>query len=255
MQQEIKFKFDEIAIKRINNFSNRPVIIFLHDSLGCIELWRDFPQKIIELANCNVLIYDRQGYGKSCSFSNSKRDNYYLEHEADILNALLDYWNIDKAILFGHSDGGSIALIAASKYPEKISGIIIEGAHIFVEDITIAGIKEVEKLYQTSNLNAKLKKYHGSNTDKMFWAWVTTWTSKEFRNWNIEKFLPLIKCPLLFIQGEADEFGTLKQVETTISSVKGISEKFIIPDVGHSPHKENQEKVLEKTIQFISQFT
>ena len=112
---------------------------------------------------------------------------------------MLDFWNIDKAILFGHSDGGSIALKTSGKYPEKIKGIIIDGAHIFVEEVTIKGIKEAINLYRTTDLIIKLEKYHGNKTDEMFWACASTWTTNEFRNWNIEEFLPKIECLLILI--------------------------------------------------------
>lgn len=243
----------QIAIKRIDNFPSRPTIVFLHDSLGCIELWRDFPQQLSELTKCNVLIYDRQGYGKSCPFSNPKRDNDYVEHEADILNDLLSYWKIDKALLFGHSDGGSIALITAAKYPEKTIGIITEGAHIFVEEITVNGIREAMRMYRETDLKTKLYNYHGDKTEALFRAWTVTWTSDEFSTWNIEHFLPSIQCPSLIIQGESDEYGSLKQVENIINQVSGPAEKFIIPNIGHTPHKENPQKVLAKVSEFIDQ--
>ncbi|TDD99423.1 alpha/beta fold hydrolase [Flavobacterium cellulosilyticum] len=254
MPKKNTFPFDEIAIERFDNYPDRPTLVFLHDSLGCTALWRDFPQKLGNLTKCNVLVYDRQGYGKSCSFSYSKRGNYYMEQEADVLNVLLDHWKIDKAILFGHSDGGSIALIAAAKYPQKIMSIITEGAHIFVEDLTVKGIKEAIHAYQTTNLKTKLEKHHGNKTDEMFWAWASTWTTSEFRSWNIESFLPSIQCPALIIQGEADEYGTLKQVQNTIRQVQK-AEKYCIPSVGHSPHKECPEIVLEKASEFINQLT
>jgi pimeloyl-ACP methyl ester carboxylesterase len=175
-----------------------------------------------------------------------------MEQEADVLNELLDYWKIDKAMLFGHSDGGSIALIAAAKYPQKTLGIITEDAHIFVEDITIMGIKEGLNAYQTTNLKTKLEKYHGIKTDDMFWAWASTWTTTEFRSWNIESFMPSIQCPALIIQGEADEYGTLIQVENTISIVIKVV-KYCIPNIGHTPHKERPEIVFEKASGFINQ--
>ena len=123
MKNKTQIKLDKIAIMRTEEFVGRPTIIFLHDSLGCIKLWRNFPHKLGELTKHNILVYDRQGHGDSCHFAYSRRNNYYLEQEADLLNSLLDFWQIDEAILFGHSDGGSIALITAGKYPEKIKGI------------------------------------------------------------------------------------------------------------------------------------
>lgn len=255
MKLATKIKFNEIAIKRIDKFPKRPTIIFLHDSLGCIELWRDFPDKLSKLTKCNVLVYDRQGYGKSCSLPYSKRDKYYLEQEADILSELIKYWNIDNAILFGHSDGGSIALITAGKYPQSISGIITEGAHIFVEDLTLNGIEDAIQLYKTTNLKLKLEKYHKDKTDKMFWAWASTWTTDEFINWNIERFLPKIECHSLIIQGENDEYGTLKQVENIITQANGESTPLIIPNVKHTPHKEVPELILQKASEFINVIT
>jgi len=242
---------NKIAFKQINKYPNRPTIIFLHDSLGSIELWRDFPEKLGGLTQCNILIYDRQGHGKSCPFSCSVRDNHYLELEADILNELINYWKIEDAILFGHSDGGSIALITGSKYPKKIKGIITEGAHIFVEDITLNGINETIELYNTTNLKAKLEKYHGNKTEEMFWAWALTWTTKEFKYWNIESFLTSIECPSFIIQGENDEYGTLRQVEEITKGVKGHVKELVIPNIKHTPHKEAPELILEKVSGFI----
>jgi len=253
LHTKVKIKFNEIALKRIDKFPDRPTIIFLHDSLGCIKLWRDFPEKLGELTKCNILVYDRQGYGESCPFSYSKRNNYYMEQEADLLNELLDFWQIDKAILFGHSDGGSIALITAGKYPDKIQGIITEGAHIFVEDVTIKGIEEAIKLYKTTDLKIKLEKYHRNKTNEMFWAWASTWTTNEFKNWNIEGFLPKIECRSLIIQGEEDEYGTLKQVENIIIHTNGQSTQLVIPNVKHTPHKEAPELILQKTTEFIKE--
>lgn len=244
---------DQIAVRRIDLHPNRPTILFLHDSLGCIELWRDFPQQLAEQCQCNAWIYDRQGYGQSCPFSYQERSNDYMEWEADVLSELMDHWQLDKAILFGHSDGGSIALIAASKYPQKIEGVIAEGAHIFVEDITIAGIQDAIKVYQGTPLPAKLARYHGDKTQDMFWAWADTWTRDSFRDWDISSFLAGVQCPSLIIQGEADEYGSLQQVEGIVRGVKGPVEKFIIPKVKHTPHKEVPQEILDRASQFIHQ--
>lgn len=253
MQTIPKPKLEQIAIKRIENYPGRPTIIFLHDSLGCIKLWRDFPKQLGELTQCNVLIYDRQGYGASCDFSYEERTNDYMEWEADILADLMDFWNLEKAVLFGHSDGGSIALIAAGKYPERVQAVITEGAHIFVEDITIQGIEEAKKLYQSTNLHQKLEKYHGVKTAAMFSAWSNTWLSEAFQSWNIEHFLPNISCPTLVIQGLVDEYGSLKQVEGILKGIGGSAKELTIAEVKHTPHKEKQEIVLKAVHTFFSE--
>jgi pimeloyl-ACP methyl ester carboxylesterase len=248
---ELKFPYSGLAVNRFDDFPGKPYIVFLHDSLGCIELWRNFPQRLGKLTECNVMIYDRQGYGKSIPFTGGRRDNSYLEKEADILHGLLEYCGILNPILFGHSDGGSIALIAASKYPAKIGGVITEGAHVFVEDITIRGIKETRESYRHSGLDKRLKKYHGDKTDEMFEAWTETWTGSEFLSWDITHFLPGIVCPLLAIQGKNDEYGTEEQVRTILDHIKGSTAGIIIPGAGHTPHKESPVEVLEPSVAFI----
>lgn len=248
------FSQNKLATFKTIDFQNRPTIVFLHDSLGCIELWRNFPDDLGKITQCNILVYDRQGYGKSKPFDSIERINNYMEIEADVLNQVLNENEIEQAILFGHSDGGSIALIAAAKYPEKILGIITEGAHVFVENITIKGIKEAIEAYETTNLKQKLEKYHGSNTNNLFWAWAKTWTTPTFSTWNIEHFLPQISCPSLIIQGEKDEFGTLLQVDKIVNQVAGNVEKLVIPNVKHTPHKEAPELILEQSSSFIKKF-
>ncbi|MEO4006257.1 alpha/beta hydrolase [Flavobacterium sp. CAU 1735] len=234
-----------------NNHPGKPTLVFLHDSLGCIQLWRDFPEKLAEVTQCNVLVYDRLGYGKSAPMSTYERPVDYLTEEATVLNELLVHLEIDQAILFGHSDGGSIALITASNYPERIKAVICEAAHIFVEEVTLKGIREAMEAYTTTDLAVRLQKYHGDKVDTLFKAWTLTWTRDDFRSWNIEKLVSAIRCPLLFIQGEADEYGTLDQVAKTISLVSGRSEQYLIPNIGHTPHKEAPELTLNAAKQFI----
>lgn len=233
----------------------KPTLVFIHDSLGSIELWRDFPQKLAEATGCNTLVYDRLGYGKSGPMLTHVRPVNYLELEADILNDLLEHYNITNAILFGHSDGGSIALITAAKYSQRIKAVICEAAHIFVEDVTLNGIRAALQQYETTNLGERLARYHGDKVDAMVRAWTETWTRNDFREWNIEHLLPAIMCPLLFIQGDADEYGTLQQVHKTVSQVSGTAESFIVPDAGHTPHKETPEAVLERVTAFVSKIT
>ncbi|MEY8760928.1 alpha/beta fold hydrolase [Chryseobacterium tongliaoense] len=235
-------------------FKNSPTIIFLHDSLGCVQLWRDLPVRIAEQAQCNILVYDRIGYGKSDPMQTYERPTNYMELEADLLNDLLVKLNINDAILFGHSDGGTIALITAGKYPERIKGVICEAGHIFVEEVTLKGVSDASEAYKTTDLSKRLQKYHGNKVEMLFKAWTETWLREDYRNWNIEYLLKNITCPLLFIQGEADEYGTLDQVEKTISQVSGMAEKYIIPNVGHTPHKEVPDLVINKALEFLRQF-
>ncbi len=230
---------------------DKRTIIFLHDSLGCIELWRNFPEQIKAKTGCNVLSYDRQGYGKSAPFTISNRSNDYLKKEAKILGKIIDQLQLKNVILFGHSDGGSIALLAAALYPEKIAGIITEGAHVFVEKETIRGIEEAVIAYKNTNLKEKLYQYHGNKTDDVFRMWTETWLSDTYQSWNIEEYLHMITCPSLIIQGEKDEFGTIEQVKSIINNISGNSNSLLIPKIGHTPHKEIPAYIIEQTEKFI----
>ncbi|MFH7001746.1 alpha/beta fold hydrolase [Flavobacterium bizetiae] len=243
----------KICVRHLLNFRDRPTIVFLHDSLGCITLWRDLPEKLSEATLCNVLIYDRVGYGKSQPMDTYNRPVNYLELEADFLNELLIHLEIKDSILHGHSDGGSIALITAAKYPSKIKALICEAAHVFVEEVTLEGIRQAVHAYKNTNLGERLAKYHGDKADTIFKAWTLTWTRADFRNWNIEYLLKDIGSPLLFIQGEQDEYGSIDQVDKTISQVSGTAQKFIIIGIGHTPHKEAPEQILNVAADFIKQ--
>lgn len=229
----------------------RSPILFLHDSLGCIELWRNFPEQISNITQRKCLAYDRYGYGKSSGFL-CTRNADYLEQEAHLLIEFMDEWNIAKAILFGHSDGGSIALIAAAKYPERIDAIIVEGAHVFVEDITLQGIAEARNSYEQGHLHQRLVKYHGDKTRDLVYAWIEIWNSDSFKNWNLLDFLPQIQCPALVIQGEYDEFGSLRQVDAICEGIGAMSQSVIISQAKHSPHKENKLATLEAINDFHS---
>ena len=233
-----------------DNKQEAPTLVFLHDSLGCIQLWRDFPERLAVATQYDAFLYDRRGYGQSSPFGSEERGTSYLEEEAHILAQVLQKAGIKQTILFGHSDGGSIALVAAAEYPGLIKGIITEGAHVFVEEITLAGIREAVAAYQTTPLPQKLARYHDDKTERVFRAWTDTWLSPDFRNWNIEKYLPKVKCPALIIQGEKDEYGTEAQVNSIVQQSGGEAEKWMIPGIGHSPHKEASEEVLQGSADF-----
>ena len=229
----------------------RPTLIFLHDSLGCTQLWRDFPKEVAEKTNCNLFIYDRKGYGKSSPFTISQREITYMHDEADFLNDLVQHFNFKDIILFGHSDGGTIALLYAAKYHENLKGIVVVGSHVIVEDVTLNGIREAKIAYAETNLKERLTKYHGDNTQKIFEMWTETWLRPDFIHFDIREELKNIECPTLVIQGIDDEFGTIEQVNGIINNVKGRKEYFLVPDAKHTPYKENKIPTLEKTVEFI----
>jgi len=232
---------------------NRPTIVFLHDSLGSVKLWRDFPIKLAEVTNCNALIYDREGHGESSPFNIAKRPNNYLELGADILHQIIKQQNLKQVILFGHSDGATIALHYAAKYQNYLIATIVEGVHVFVEEETLQGIREAKQALKTTNLAERVAKYHGDKTEMLFKFWIDTWLNDEYRNWNIENDIKSIKNPLLIFQGENDEFGTIEQVNKIKNNVKSdLIEDYLIKDCGHNPHKEQTEFTLNITTNFIN---
>ncbi|MCK5657828.1 MAG: alpha/beta hydrolase, partial [Deltaproteobacteria bacterium] len=169
----------------------------------------------------------------------------------DSLPEVLKNSGVEDAILIGHSDGGSIALIFAAEYPGSVRGLITEAAHVFVEEITLEGIREAVKAYQTTDLKEKLARYHDSNTETIFRAWCETWQSPEFKHWNIEDCLPRVTCPVLALQGEDDQYGTEAQVESIAGRVAGPAKPLLIPDCAHVPHKEATDRVVKEMSEFI----
>ena len=231
-----------------------PTIVMLHEGLGALSLWRDIPRKLSSLINCSVFVYSRHGYGQS-DFINSEFDAKYMHKEAlYILPQVLNHFDISNPILYGHSDGASIALIHASSADTEIMGLILEAPHVFVEEISLDGLKGAKKAFEEGGLKASLAKHH-RKPEMIFRCWNNIWLSPEFLTWNIVSCLSKIKCPALLIQGETDAYGTLSQIDTIEKNLSGSSEKKILPHVGHSPHRENPELVLRSIQQFISKIS
>ena len=228
------------------------MLVFLHEGLGSIGQWRDFPEKLCEKTGCPALVYDRWGHGTSDPLTESRRPDYLHDEALLSLPEVLKQCVIDKPIFIGHSDGGSIAIIYAGTYPQKVTGIITEAAHVFVEDVTVDGIKRAVEVYESTDLRTRLARFHGSNTELMFRGWADIWLSPEFRDWNIENYLPNVTCPLLAVQGRDDEYGTPVQVEAIVGKVAGQARGLMIENCGHIPHIQAREKVFAEMVNFIS---
>lgn len=231
----------------------KPVLVFLHEGLGSIGQWKDFPQNLCDKVNLPGLIYDRYGYGLSDALQ-EKRKSTFLHDEAFIyLPQLIKNLKIkNKLILVGHSDGASIALIYASAFSENLLGVISEAAHVLLEEISLNGIIKIAQEYKTSEtLRKRFEKYHPGISDTMFNGWVDAWLNNDFRSWNIEKLLPGIKVPVLAIQGDVDEYGSYEQLSSIRKNVSADVEIFYIKDCGHVPHLQATEKVISKMADFI----
>lgn len=230
-----------------------PVLIFLHEALGSIDLWKSFPQELSDELNLPALVYDRFGHGDSDPME-LPREKGYLEKEAfEILPELLNHLDINRVILVGHSDGASIALLYASKYKEQALAVISMATHVFVEEAGLRGIMEARIAYESRNLKQKLLQYHGDKTDDLFYAWNNTWSSENYRDWNMESCLKEIKSPVLVIQGEDDEYASMEQVTRVSRQVAGHSEEFIVPKCAHIPFLQAKKVVLERVVGFLKQ--
>ena len=236
---------------RIPGGSSEPPLVFLHEGLGNIALWRDFPERLRRKTGRDGLVYERRGYGRSDPPPSTWPLDYLDAESRVYLPAVLDAGGIDRAVLIGHSDGGTIALIAAADRPDRVAGVVTEAAHIFVEPITLAGIRRATAAYTDGRLREKLRRHHGERTDGIFWRWANTWLSPEFRDWSIVGRLSRITCPLLIIQGEADEYGSTAQVTGIRDGVSGPAETALIPGRGHIPHLQAPEATLSRMADFI----
>jgi pimeloyl-ACP methyl ester carboxylesterase len=234
------------------NTKRSPILVFLHEGLGSIAQWRDFPQALVERAGLPALIYDRSGHGGSDPLPKPRTPRYLHDEALEVLPEVLDRCGIEKTILVGHSDGGSIALLFASAHPQMVSGAITEAAHVFVEDVTIAEIRHAGESWLNTQLRTKLARYHGDKTHALFHAWYDTWLAPEFRDWNIEHCLPGIRCPLLVVQGRDDEYATAAQVEAIARQVSSPVETLFVPHCAHIPHHQAREATLEGMARFIA---
>ena len=231
--------------------ADSPALIFLHDSLGATSTWRDFPRQLADRVQLRAMSYDRRGYGRSAPFADERRTPAYLEDEARALIALMDVLRIQRAALFGHSDGGSIALIAAALAPDRILAAVTEGAHVFVEERTLDGIRAARQTFATTDLAERLARHHQGKVGGVVSAWIDTWLMPEYRGWNIEHYLPRVQCPVLAIQGGDDEYGTPAQVDAIVAGAAPRARGLMILGVGHTPHRDAAELVLGEAAELI----
>ncbi len=225
------------------------VLVFLHEGLGCVGMWKDFPDALAAATGCPALVYDRLGHGVSGA-EDRARDAGYFEREAfAVLPALLAARGVRDCILVGHSDGGTIALLHAGREP--VRGVITEAAHVFVEPESLAGVAAAQRAWRDTNLPDRLARYHGDGSPAMFRAWAEMWSASWFRGWNIEAALGDIECPVLAIQGQRDDYGTDAQVAAIARGASGRVETCLVPECGHSPHIDARDAVLARMSEFV----
>jgi pimeloyl-ACP methyl ester carboxylesterase len=224
-------------------------IVFLHEGLGSVALWRDFPGKVARRLGAPALVYSRFGYGQSDGLQGRRTPQFMHEEALDVLPRLLDRFGIDRPLLVGHSDGASIALIHAALSGRPVAGLVCMAPHVFVEPVCVESIAKIRETYRTTDLRQRLARYH-ARVDDAFLGWADIWLEPGFRNWSIEGLVDRIAEPMLLIQGRDDEYGTLAQLDRIEARAKGPTSRLVLDSCGHSPHRDQEAAVLDAIAAF-----
>lgn len=233
-----------------------PLLVFLHEGLGSLSAWRDFPDRLCAAAGLRGLIYSRPGYGRSTPRQPHARwaPDYLHVQARTVLPAVLASLGIDTATappwLFGHSDGASIALIHAATFPDRVAGVIAVAPHLFVEDLSVTSIERVRENFHSTDLRERLARHH-ADVESAFWGWNNIWLDPAFRDFNIEALLPSIRCPLLAVQGYDDEYGTMAQIDRIPPAVPH-AQLLKLAECGHAVHRDQPDALIDATVAFVA---
>jgi pimeloyl-ACP methyl ester carboxylesterase len=225
-------------------------LVFLHEGLGSIALWRDFPRKVASRLRAPAVVYSRFGYGASDGLTAKRTPRFMHDEALGVLPALLDQLGIERPILIGHSDGASIALIHAAAAARPVRGLVCLAPHAFVEPVCVQSIAKIRQSYFDTDLRQRLAKYH-VRVDDAFLGWADAWLDPDFLSWSIEDLLPQIDQPLLLIQGRDDEYGTLAQLDRIEARVQGPTRRLVLDQCGHSPHRDQEAAVVDAVVAFV----
>lgn len=228
-------------------------LVFLHEGLGSVSAWRDFPARVAEATGLPALVYSRRGYGRSARLSGPRHARFMHDEAFEVLPRLLRAENIAAPLLVGHSDGATIALLYAARHTDVV-GVVAMAPHLFVEPLTLTSIRAAKEAFEKGDLRARLERHHGANVDDAFWGWNRVWLSDEFRGFHIEAELAAVTAPVLAIQGRDDPYGTLAQLDGLQRCVSGPLTVDILDACGHSPHRERAEATLAAIGDFVSRF-
>ena len=227
----------------------RPTLVFLHEGLGSITTWREFPLQVAEATGCAAVVYSRYGYGNSDLLEAPFQVDYMHREALGTLPELLAKLGVVQPILVGHSDGASIALIYSGAH-DAVRGLAVLAPHVFVEDLSVKSIAEAQVAFETTELPEKLGRHH-ADPRRTFYGWNDIWLHPDFRRWNIEAFLPRIACPVLAVQGRDDQYGTMAQVDAIAAQVAGPCEIVRLADCGHSLHRDQPEQTVAAVAAFV----
>ena len=231
----------------------KPTLVFLHEGLGSIRQWRDFPAKVVSATGCRALVYDRYGYGQSDALAEPRRAVRFMHDEAlQALPELLASLGVEQPLLIGHSDGASIALIHAGA-GHAARGVVAMAPHVFIEPLCLTSIANAAHAFENTDLAERLGRYH-RDARKTFYGWADVWLDPAFKGWDIrDEYLPQIRCPVLAIQGYDDEYGTMAQLDDMARRVKAPCELLKLEDCGHAPFREQPQKTLAAVVRFVNQ--
>lgn len=227
-----------------------PTLVLLHEGLGCVAMWREFPARLAAACGCGALVFSRAGYGGSDPVRLPRPLDYMEREGREVLPALLESMGVRTNVLVGHSDGASIALVAAGS-GVATAGVIAEAPHVFCEDVSVTSVAAAKDAFMAGDLRVRLGRYHGANVDGAFWGWAGAWSDPGFRAWNIEGVLPRISAPVLVVQGEDDAYGTMRQALAIERGCGAAVRRCVLPGVGHSPHREREDEVLAAMAGFV----
>lgn len=239
-----------IEVRTIAGDPARPALLFLHEGLGSVSMWKGFPARVAEATGCPTVVYSRYGYGGSDLLEAPFGVDYMHREAGEALPELLARLGIERPILIGHSDGASIALLYTGAH-DGVRGLVLLAPHVFVEDISVRSIEEAKVAFETTEMPQKLARHH-ADARRTFYGWNDIWLHADFRRWNIEACLPEIRCPVLAIQGLDDQYGTVAQLDAIAARVAGPFERVMLEACGHSPHRDQPEATLEAIERFVA---
>lgn len=228
----------------------KPVCIFLHEALGSIIQWKQFPSVMCRELGLSGLVIERRGHGLSDPLEHVRTSSYLHDYTDELHHILQEVFPIGTTfVLIGHSDGATIALLYAARFPKIVTAVVSMAAHTFVEEETLTGIPPAVAAYENGKLEG-LKRIHGEKTNQLFYAWANTWQSTDFRNWDIRPEITSIICPVLALQGKNDQYGTAKQVDSIKDAAVDVT-TVLLNDCGHHPHLEKQTETVNLILQFL----
>jgi pimeloyl-ACP methyl ester carboxylesterase len=243
---------DRLEVLRIAPERTGAMLVFLHEGLGSIAAWRDFPRAVADQLSAPALVYSRKGYGRSSPLTGPRILNYLQREAWDVLPALLAALKVETPVLVGHSDGGSIALLYAMRF--EPSAIAVMAPHVFVEDVTVAGVRVTRETWNAGALRERLARVH-DDPDGAFLGWNDAWLDPAFIHWNIEADLSAIRCPVLAIQGVDDQYGTMEQLDRIAHGVRTPCTLLKLDQCGHSPQRDQPQAVTEEIARLYSAVT